>query len=130
MAKRILVIDDEATVRTTFAMALTDIGYAVEVAADGEEGLAKARAQPPDLIFLDLRMPGMDGVEVLRRLHGPGGCCADVPVYIVTAFRKEFFAPLQRAVDEGLHFALADKPLSVEQIQAVARGKLEGGASA
>jgi two-component system alkaline phosphatase synthesis response regulator PhoP len=127
MSKRILVIDDEEPVREVFVLALSRIGYTVETAADGESGLAKAEAQPPDLIFLDLRMPGMDGVAVLRRLQRPGGCCKGVPVCIVTAFRKEFMEPLNKAIaTEKLYFEIADKPLTVEQIQAIARGKLEG----
>ncbi len=126
MGKHILVIDDEEMVRETFVLALSAVGYAVEAAADGEEGLARAQAQRPDLVFLDLRMPGMDGVEVLRRLKSPGGCCGDVPVYIVTAFQKEFFGALREAAKAGIAFQLADKPLTIGQIQMIARGALEG----
>jgi DNA-binding NtrC family response regulator len=126
MAKRILIIDDEASVRDEFEFALTRIGYETECAPGGEDGLSRARARRPDLVFLDLRMPGIDGVETLRRLHqlDPG-----VPVYIVTAFQKDFGAALHQAAKDGVKFQIADKPLRIEQIQAVARGVLEGASS-
>ena len=127
MPKHVLVIDDEKAIRDAFTGALAEIGYAVETAASGDEGLAMAKARPPDLVFLDLRMPGMNGVEVLGHLQEPGGPCAEVPVYIVTAFRREFIESLRKASDDGLRFDIADKPLTIEQIQQIARGKLEGG---
>lgn len=95
----------------------------METAASGEEGLTKAEARLPDLIFLDLRMPGIDGVETLRRLQG---CCLGVPVYIVTAFRQEFTAALAQAAAEGLRFHVMDKPLKDEQIRTVVRAALVG----
>lgn len=127
MGKRILVIDDEEAVRDTFVLALSEVGYDIETAVDGLDGVARAEANPPELIFLDLRMPRMDGVETLRRLQRPGGCCADVPVCIVTAFQREFLQPLRKAADEGLRFRILDKPLTIEQVQTAARGILEGG---
>jgi CheY-like chemotaxis protein len=71
-------------------------------------------------------MPGLDGIQVLRRLQESGGCCRHVPVFIITAFRKDFFEPLQQAAADGLQFDIADKPLTVEQIQALVRTRLEG----
>ena len=126
MTRRILVIDDEQAVRDSFEFALTRIGYEVETAADGEAGVRCATARKPDLVFLDLRMPGINGVETLRRLTA---CCAAVPVCIVTAFRRDFVAQLDQAAHEGLPFSIADKPLTVEQIRAAARALLEGGVS-
>ncbi len=126
MAKRILVIDDEAAVREVFSKALTFSGYTVETAANGEEGLQRAQASPPDLVFLDLRMPGMNGVEVLRHLHADSPA---LPIYIVTAFHKDFMEPLRQAAGEGLRFQVADKPLTVDQITAIADGVLKGRAA-
>ena len=97
MAKYILAIDDEEVVRDAFELALAHTEYDVETAANGEEGLEMAAARKPDLIFLDLKMPGIDGVETLRRLQT---CCADVPVYIVTAFYQEFFRDLKKAGED------------------------------
>lgn len=123
MPKYILVIDDEEAVRDAFEMALDECGYVVETAASGEEGLEKSSRTKPDLIFLDLKMPGIDGVETLRRMQN---YCADVPVYIVTAFYQEYFEPLKRLAEEGATFEVAQKPLNGDQIRNIVRGMLEG----
>lgn len=120
-AKSILVIDDDLAVREAFELALEDEGYAIRLAEDGSKGLQLARQQRPDLVFLDLRMPGIDGVETLRRLlaYDPS-----IPVYIVTAFAHEYTAGLADAKQSGLRFQLAAKPLTPEQIRLVARAVL------
>ncbi|MGW2746878.1 response regulator transcription factor [Streptomyces sp. NPDC001450] len=78
---RILVVDDDPTVAEVVAGYLDRAGYAVDRAADGPDALARAAAHRPDLVVLDLMLPGMDGLEVCRRLreHGP------VPVVMLTA---------------------------------------------
>ncbi|MFF4040967.1 response regulator transcription factor [Streptomyces sp. NPDC001816] len=78
---RILVVDDDPTVAEVVAGYLDRAGYAVDRAADGPAALARAAAHRPDLVVLDLMLPGMDGLEVCRRLreHGP------VPVVMLTA---------------------------------------------
>ena len=67
--QRILVIDDDSSVRSFLKRGLSYEGYAVEVAEHGEQGLAQAREKYPDLVILDWMMPGLDGLEVLRRLR-------------------------------------------------------------
>src|SRR5205823_5815515 len=70
MAKpRILVIDDEAAIRDSLRMTLEYEGYDYIAAATGQEGLALAEREAPDLVVLDIKMPGMDGIEVLDRLR-------------------------------------------------------------
>src|SRR5438045_9445614 len=66
---RILVIDDEAPIRDSLKMTLEYEGYDVIGAATGQEGLALAEREAPDLVLLDVKMPGMDGIEVLERLR-------------------------------------------------------------
>lgn len=122
MPKRILVIDDEAGVRETFRNALEGIGYQVDLAASGEEGLTQAQRERPDLVFLDLKMPGMDGIETMRELQQR---VRNVPVFIVTAYRSEFMNRLQDAARGGLTFNVLDKPLSGDEIRNIARGILE-----
>ncbi|MFJ9098458.1 response regulator transcription factor [Streptomyces sp. NPDC102405] len=78
---RVLVVDDDPTVAEVVAGYLDRAGYLVDQAADGPEALARAAANRPDLAVLDLMLPGMDGLEVCRRMRGRG----PVPVIMLTA---------------------------------------------
>ncbi len=84
MAK-LLVIDDDPAFRDGLAETLRDFGHDVTEAADGTAGLALFAASRPDLVFLDLRMPGLDGLSVLQRLRGDAAVPA-APVVVLTAF--------------------------------------------
>src|ERR687887_521589 len=66
---RILIIDDEAAIRDSLKMTLEYEGYDFIGAATGQEGLALAEREAPDLVLLDIKMPGMDGMDVLSRLR-------------------------------------------------------------
>ena len=79
---RVLVVDDEPEVRRLLEDFLSDRGYEVVLASDGSEALVSLRAHKPDLVLLDIAMPGMDGVEVLKQIAmtDPG-----VRVIMVTA---------------------------------------------
>ncbi|MEU9167392.1 response regulator transcription factor [Streptomyces sp. NPDC048420] len=78
---RVLVVDDDPTVAEVVSGYLDRAGYAVDRAADGPDALARAAAHRPDLVVLDLMLPGMDGLEVCRRMRGHG----PVPVIMLTA---------------------------------------------
>ncbi len=117
MANKILVIDDDPAVRGAFNLILGEAGYDVHEAEDGLQGIEIARTEWPDLIFLDLRMPGIDGVETLRRLKALD---STLNIYIVTAFSHEYMDQLKIAHEEGLDFQLASKPLSSKQIRHIA----------
>jgi DNA-binding response OmpR family regulator len=67
--RRVLVVDDEAGLRQTFARILHQIGCEVTTAADGTEALQRLEVSPYDLVYLDIRLPGMDGLQVLRQIH-------------------------------------------------------------
>lgn len=84
MSKSVLVIDDDWTIQQALLARLSAHGYEVVLASDGPAGLAAAEGQCPDAILLDLRMPDMDGFEVLRRLRTIP-CVASVPVIFLTA---------------------------------------------
>ena len=82
---RVLIVDDEAQIRRALRTGLTGHGFAVEVAEDGEMALAVIAAHPPDVIVLDLVMPGIDGFEVLRQLRA----WSRVPVLVLSAHGEE-----------------------------------------
>jgi DNA-binding response OmpR family regulator len=80
--KRILAIEDDPAVTSVLRRGLAYEGFAVDSASSGSEGLQRARECPPDLVILDVMMPGMDGLEVLRRLRAAD---QHVPVVLLTA---------------------------------------------
>jgi DNA-binding response OmpR family regulator len=67
--KKILVVDDEESIRFLYTEELEEDGFSVEVARNGEEALEKVSIFKPDLITLDIKMPGMDGIETLKRIR-------------------------------------------------------------
>jgi two-component system OmpR family response regulator len=79
---RVLVVEDYAPVRRSVSQALEENGFAVDTAADGEDGLWYAEENPYDAIVLDIMLPKLDGIAVLRRLRTKG---KDVPVLLLTA---------------------------------------------
>ncbi len=88
--KKILVVDDEENIRELYRDELTEEGYQVELAANGLEALSKLETFRPDLVTLDVKMPGIDGIEVLRRIREKN---TSLPVMLLTAFgefRQDF----------------------------------------
>ena len=83
--RRVLVVDDDRNIVQLVRMYLEKDGYQVAVAYDGEEALASARAFKPDLVVLDLMLPGLDGLEVCRRIRWESG----VPIIMLTARTTE-----------------------------------------
>ncbi len=124
LTKNILVIDDDAAVRGSFQLVLEEMNFTVRVAEYGIQGIELARAARPDLIFLDLKMPGIDGVETMRRLLALD---STLKIYIVTAFSQEYLADLKTAQAEGLVFQLANKPLSSKQIRYIVQSAFDLG---
>ena len=117
--KRVLVIDDDSAVRESIMAALNYRDYAPDGADSGAAGIESARAQRPDLVFLDLKMPGLSGVETLSRLRD---IYPDMPIYLVTGFYGEFLEPLKELRRRGTIFEVARKPLTVAEIRAIADG--------
>ena len=83
MAK-ILVIDDERAIRNILKETLEFEGYSVDVAENGAQGIEMAQAGNYDLIYSDVKMPQMDGTELLAALKQPDSSCADVPVVMIS----------------------------------------------
>jgi CheY-like chemotaxis protein len=100
---------------------LSGPGYQVTTAENGAAGIESAQAERPDLVFLDLKMPGLSGVETLKRLQDS---CPRTPVYVVTGFYGEFMAPLRELQSRGVDFNLARKPLTASEIKAIAAGRV------
>ncbi|MBP8298898.1 MAG: response regulator [Planctomycetes bacterium] len=84
MERTVLIIEDEKLIIVSTQMVLEAAGFRVESATNGEDGIAKARSQSPDLILLDIMMPGIDGWETLTRLKRDAAT-AGIPVVIFTA---------------------------------------------
>lgn len=82
MKERILVIDDDGSITSVLKRGLGYEGYTVDTAENGKEGLEIARQRPPDLVILDIMMPGMDGLEVCRRLRSVD---EKLPILMLTA---------------------------------------------
>ncbi len=88
--KKILVVDDEESIRELYRADLSDEGYEVEMAVDGRQALALAESFMPHLVTLDIKLPDIDGIEVLRRIREKN---ATIPVILLTAFgefRQDF----------------------------------------
>jgi len=115
---RILVVEDEPKLARALQKGLTEEPYAVAVANDGDDGLHLARSNPYDLILLDLMIPGMSGLELLRTLRAEG---KDLPVLILTA--KDAVADRVQGLDSGADDYLT-KPFSFEELLARARALL------
>lgn len=123
MNKQILVIDDDAAVRKAFELAFEGSAYELASAESGRLGIHSAQQQRFDLIFLDLRMPGLDGVQTLRELRRIG---CEAPVYVVTSFHAEFLRELRQLASEGVEFEVLSKPVEFPQLLRIAEAALEG----
>jgi DNA-binding response OmpR family regulator len=115
--ERILVVDDEAGIRELVGTYLREEGYRVYEAADGEDALERFRAEPPDLVVLDLRLPGIDGLDVLREMRRN----SETFVIVLTARAEEIDKLL------GLELGADDyitKPFSPRELVARVRAVL------
>lgn len=117
MSAKILVVEDEDRIRQFLQRGLTFEGYRVEAAADGQEALDLAREDPPDLVLLDIMLPGLDGVEVCRRLRS----ASEVPILMLTA--KEAIEDRVAGLDAGADDYLV-KPFAFDELLARVRALL------
>lgn len=114
---RVLVIEDEERIRQFLQRGLSYEGYRVDVAVDGPSGLEIARDNPPDIVLLDVMLPGMSGIEVCRRLRAGG----DVPILMLTA--KDAIEDRVAGLDAGADDYLP-KPFAFDELLARIRALL------
>ena len=115
---RITLVDDDENIVTSVSLALESQGHAVKAFHDGASGLAALENDPPDLVILDVKMPRMDGMEVLRRLRRT----SDVPVIILTSKDDEIDELLgfNLGADDYMHKPFSQR-LLIERVKAVLR---------
>jgi CheY-like chemotaxis protein len=116
----VLVVDDEEAMRWAMRKALATEGYRLSLAADGAEGLQILRQSRPDLVFLDLRMPGMDGLAFLEEAN----VRPEDPYMIVMVTGHGDDAGIARSYERGVNFFLR-KPMSSVEILCLARRCIE-----
>ena len=123
-AKRhVLVIDDDAVVGRSFNRVLSDKGYEVDTARNGEEALKDIEAQDYDVVFTDIRMPGMDGLEVAERIKAR---CPWTPIVVITGYGTE--ENETKASVLGVS-GFVRKPLTPDMIESITLKALEKPAS-
>lgn len=121
MKNRVLVIDDDPRLIKLVSLGLSHAGYEVYKAGDGQEGLRELYSHQPDLVILDIMMPGMDGWRVCRRIRE----MSDIPIIMLTA--KVGQDDVVRGLEYGADDYIA-KPFSVKELLARVRAVLRRGA--
>lgn len=107
---RMLIVDDEEGMRKTLRRIMVAKGFDVSVAADGREAILLAEETRPEFILMDIRMPGLNGVEALREIKL---CCPNVVTIFMTAYSSSELS--QEAIDEGA-IDVVSKPLDVDNL--------------
>lgn len=120
---RILCVEDDLETASLLSEALGELGYEIELAHDGEQGLAAVLKLHPDLVIADVRMPRMNGFELLARVAASGPPVADVPFLFLTALadRESELAGRRLGADDYL-----TKPVDFEMLAVIVESKLHG----
>lgn len=118
MKAHVLLVDDDRHISEVLRRSLIYEGYSVDVAHRGDEALHKTIEHPPDLVILDLMLPGLDGLEVCRRIRASGD---QVPILMLTA--KDAINDRVAGLDTGADDYLV-KPVELEELQARVRALL------
>jgi two-component system response regulator PilR (NtrC family) len=119
MSDQLLIVDDEQSMREFLEIMLSQEGYRVLLAANGEEGLDVYKKERPDLILTDVKMPGMDGLDLIKEVHAVD---SGVPIIAITAYASASDAI--RAVREGAYDYIS-KPFQIDELRVIVRNALE-----
>ncbi|MBI5565648.1 MAG: response regulator [Chloroflexi bacterium] len=111
---KVLVVDDDRDTRDLLQAALEQRGFTVVLTSSGKRAVMLARQESPDLILLDLKLPGMDGYEVLQRLKGAGDT-ADIPVVVITGSLTDEEVKQKKVLSLGAARFLT-KPFAVDEL--------------
>jgi DNA-binding NtrC family response regulator len=117
-AQKVLVIDDDEVVGRSFDRVLSEKGFAVSTALDGEEALKKCGGEDYDVVFTDIKMPGMDGLEVTKRIKAK---CPWTPVVIITGYGTAENEAQAKVLGAS---GFVRKPLTAEVIEGITRKAL------
>ena len=117
-SKRVLIVDDEETVGIGMSEMLKDAGFSASYVTSGRDALEDFRKSPYSLVFMDMMMPGMDGLETYRRIKdiNPG-----VKVVIFTGYFREVDKAIYQGVKEGMIDVYIRKPFFAEEVVQTAR---------
>jgi len=116
MGNRVLIVDDDPTLGRVMCRMLQSAGIEADSVLSGESALEKLSQNGYDLVFLDLRMPGLDGVETLRLIRESN---LNLTVYISTGFRADYMDSLREAASDGLDFEVVEKPINKQKLMSI-----------
>jgi two-component system response regulator (stage 0 sporulation protein F) len=117
-AKKILIVDDQAGVRRLLVEMFKEDGYITLVAANGYEAVELVRKEPPDLVLLDMKMPGIDGVETLRQIREID---QEIKVVMMTAYGELELVQQSIALGAAEHIT---KPFDINSLREKIKSKL------
>lgn len=116
---RVLFVEDDPAVAQMYRLKLELDGYAVEIATDGEQAVAKAMAEPPDIVFLDIRLPKLDGLGVLEALRAQRQT-RQIPVVILSNYSEG------ELIERGLKLGALEYLIKSQTTPAKVAGGVEG----
>jgi DNA-binding NtrC family response regulator len=117
---KILIIDDDSAVHSSYELAAENLDVELIGTESPKKGLEILKQQKIALVFLDLKMPEMSGIDVMRKIHELG---IKVSVIMVTAFAMSYIEKIKDALAEGYDFDFRKKPLDIEEIKDIMRKK-------
>ena len=120
--KHILIVEDEEALRMSLKANLENEGYEVAEAKDGEEGLMSIESHKPDLVLLDIVMPRMDGISLLKKVRANANC-ADLPIIVLSNLSDSEI--VSQAIKNDVHDYLVKSDWKLEDLMVIVKKKLQ-----